>query len=177
MIILKLTLRLTDFSLWASLCERLPPHDSTYRWRKPNVAFTHLSSEKPCKDLFFFCGNRERNMQTWPRSPHAVLFLSSKLPCCCQIKIKLQRFVWTWLGWSSHGARSITAAISSLSSLIWSSIMIRVMLKYFSPSYEKGRKKKKHLSEFYGRHRKSLQLTELLPTHFHFNTILSLFKA
>lgn len=59
--------------------------------------------------------------------------------------------------------------------LIWSSIMIRIMLKHFSPSYEGGGGG--HLSEFYGRHRKSLQLTELLPTHFHFNTILSLFKA
>lgn len=158
MIILKLTLRLTDFSSWTSLREHL-----NISPKKSERGFYTSVFRLPAPPKTFFLWQQREEHANVAQKPARCFISLLQTPLLLPNKDKVAKICVGALlaqltvnvtGLIFTRQRSITPAISSLSGLIWSSIMIRIMLKHFSPSYKRG--EKKCLSEFYGRHWKSL---------------------
>lgn len=106
------------------------------------------SSPKDRAKTFFLRQQREEHANVAQK--HARCFISllqtplllpnkDKVAKIC-VGVLLARLTVNVTGLIFARRRSITPPISLLSGLIWSSIMIRIMLKHFSPSYERGKK-------------------------------------
>lgn len=154
-IILKLTLRLKDFSLsvmdffswtFAPMTQRIVEENRMWLL---HICLQTSSSPKKHAKTFFLQQQGEEHANVAQKPARCFISLlqtplllpnKDKVAKIC-VGVHLARPTVNVTGLIFIRRQSITPSISSLSGLIWSSIMIRIMLKHFSPSYERGGKK------------------------------------